>query len=334
MQHLEDGTLHALVDGEIPSAELGAIQNHLEACVECRDRLEQARLMAGESDTLIGFIDVPAAGRTGGRAGGQWMKPMALAASLIVAVGLGYVGGSARLPAGHLTVPAETVFVAPDLSAPPGPAAPEQEAARTQSDERRNTAPPAAPSTTQPPPDEEPRLGQFRSDRGKDAPAPRDSLAGASPGRRELAVRSALDEGAVAPSNVARKTGAAERDRSSLDTLEKKQSLNEAAGKALARTPPRFALEELVVTSSAASIRFASISFFDAVARLGGQIRLMEGMVPVRLEARGTAVRVVYPLEQGELVLDQRREADSLVVVLIAPTLGADSLAKLKARIR
>ncbi len=62
-------------------------------------------------------------------------------------------------------------------------------------------------------------------------------------------------------------------------------------------------------------------------------VKSLTGLVPDRLEASATTVRVVYPLATGDLVLEQRRQGDSLVVVLRGP-LSADSLAVLRGRIR
>jgi hypothetical protein len=78
---------------------------------------------------------------------------------------------------------------------------------------------------------------------------------------------------------------------------------------------------------------FAPIDFFEAVARMGGTLRLIEGLVPDRLEASLTSVRVIYPLLTGELVLEQRREGDSVLVALRGPV-SADSLVILRRRIR
>jgi hypothetical protein len=82
-----------------------------------------------------------------------------------------------------------------------------------------------------------------------------------------------------------------------------------------------------------AAVAATPIDFFEAVRLLGGQIRLIEGLNPSRLEAVGSAVRVIYALPGGELVLEQRREADSITVVLTAPWLAADSLGKLREKI-
>jgi hypothetical protein len=110
---------------------------------------------------------------------------------------------------------------------------------------------------------------------------------------------------------------------------EVKRALNEGAAKSVAAAPPA-PLEELHVTP----IRAMPITFYEATTLLGGQLRLIDGMVPTRLEQVGTAVRVVYSLERGELFLEQRREADSLAVTLIGPMLSPDSLGKLRQKIR
>ena len=61
MSHLDDGMIHALLDGEIPSAELPPIQAHLGACAECRARLAEEQELLETSDRLIDLIEVPAA---------------------------------------------------------------------------------------------------------------------------------------------------------------------------------------------------------------------------------------------------------------------------------
>jgi hypothetical protein len=101
-------------------------------------------------------------------------------------------------------------------------------------------------------------------------------------------------------------------------------------------------LEEVVVTGAAAASLAQRamappelITLPDAVRRLGGTLRLVDGLVPLRLEAQGPAVRVVYQAAQGELVLSQRLVDGRVVFELIAPPgFPADSLARLRARVR
>lgn len=79
----------------------------------------------------------------------------------------------------------------------------------------------------------------------------------------------------------------------------------------------------------------APISLPDAIARLGGTIRLIDGMVPLRLEWREPYVQVVYPAVQGELVLQQQL-IDGRVVFQLVPPRGfpADSLARLRSKVK
>ena len=57
MSHLDEGVLHAMLDGEIESAELRAIEAHLAGCGTCGARLEEARRFKDESLTMITALD-------------------------------------------------------------------------------------------------------------------------------------------------------------------------------------------------------------------------------------------------------------------------------------
>jgi hypothetical protein len=102
-------------------------------------------------------------------------------------------------------------------------------------------------------------------------------------------------------------------------------------------------LDEVVASGAAGPPRAKSlaepaaveISLTDAIQRLGGSLRLIEGLVPRRLEAVGNTVRVVYPLGTGEVVLSQRLVDGRVAWTLRAdPAVSADSLAALRARVR
>jgi hypothetical protein len=71
------------------------------------------------------------------------------------------------------------------------------------------------------------------------------------------------------------------------------------------------------------------------VRRLGGTLRLVEGMVPLRIEAQGPVVRVIYPAPRGELILAQWLADGRLIWTLYGPPgFPADSLDRLRARVR
>src|SRR4051812_6319038 len=60
MSHLDEGTLHALLDGELDLAEVSEIQKHLGCCVACGSRLQEVKQVLAEADRLVGAMEVPA----------------------------------------------------------------------------------------------------------------------------------------------------------------------------------------------------------------------------------------------------------------------------------
>jgi hypothetical protein len=62
MPHLDEGTLHALLDGELELAEVKEIQTHLGACSACGSRLQDVKQFLAEADRLVGSLEAPAGG--------------------------------------------------------------------------------------------------------------------------------------------------------------------------------------------------------------------------------------------------------------------------------
>ncbi len=117
MPHISEGDLHAWLDGAIPedSEELRAIRVHLESCPDCAAQLEDARRLRSEADTILASA-LPAGagpaleeirlrslqeGTPPGASGGQpgrlragWLSVQRLgwAASIMLAVGAGWLG--------------------------------------------------------------------------------------------------------------------------------------------------------------------------------------------------------------------------------------------------
>ncbi|HEY8256345.1 MAG TPA: zf-HC2 domain-containing protein [Gemmatimonadales bacterium] len=73
MSHLDEGTLHALLDNELANSELMEIEAHLDGCNACSARLRAAREFLDEADRLVGSVQF---GRFAGTA-----APVAAAAS-------------------------------------------------------------------------------------------------------------------------------------------------------------------------------------------------------------------------------------------------------------
>ena len=77
------------------------------------------------------------------------------------------------------------------------------------------------------------------------------------------------------------------------------------------------------------------ISAAKAIETLGGSIRLVDGLTPVRYELTGDVVRVVYETGTGLLILEQWRAGNVVSHRLIAPR-GApeDSVSAWTERVR
>jgi hypothetical protein len=352
MSHLEDGTLHALLDGEIPSAELAPLEAHLSACAECRARLDAERTIRGEADGLVEILEAPAFAVTAGppaqaalaRPPRRWVRDVAWAASIVLAAGLGYASRGVRsaAPASQFGTARETSTPLPasptaGISAPsPADSGATHQAAAGQSaplgrlEARRER--PAARRDAAPKLQEEKKALADKPDSVSRAKA-----AVAAP-NEQLASKVAADvTGApkerIAPAPVAAAPTA--------------QAAGGVAGNLALRgarrldTNAQIHLDEIVVTGvaeNAAKARTpspAAITFPDAIARLGGTIRLIEGLVPLRVEALGDRVRVIYPLAAGELVLEQWRSAGGVSWKLGAPAgFPRDSVERLTARVR
>jgi hypothetical protein len=150
MSHLDEGTLHALLDGELDGAEMRQIEAHLGRCTACGTRLDEVKSVRAEADRLIGSLGNVEAGRggpapqrapaeapAGAPAPEAWSGPVLLipdplddtvdrqkrvralgrVAAVLAVVGTGYLAFQSRGPARG---PAATdVFIEQTRSAPP-----------------------------------------------------------------------------------------------------------------------------------------------------------------------------------------------------------------------
>ena len=69
MQHLDDGTIHALLDGELSTEAAEALAEHVRYCAACADRLAEERLIQTEAERMIAELDAPAAAAAAAPAG-------------------------------------------------------------------------------------------------------------------------------------------------------------------------------------------------------------------------------------------------------------------------
>jgi anti-sigma factor RsiW len=65
MPHVDEGTLHALLDGELEPAEVQQVQTHFATCTACQSRLDEARHMMEETERLLKALEPQPARRSG-----------------------------------------------------------------------------------------------------------------------------------------------------------------------------------------------------------------------------------------------------------------------------
>ncbi|MEO5800498.1 MAG: zf-HC2 domain-containing protein [Gemmatimonadales bacterium] len=309
MPHLDEGMIHELLDGEIPSSQLPPLTAHLASCAECRHRLEQAQTLMAEADALVEILDLPTtpAVSTVTTAPEQrprrWLAPVAWAASLAIAAGAGYAARGNLVLVSPPPVAVEAPQRAADSVAPTRPSAaapqvlnqPVAKAAAPPSGGKMALAETAKPSAEL----------RERIEAAPPAALPAPALAGAAVG----ALRDAVSGNAMRRADESR-----------------------------ALSPRNAMTSKQLVDGSFADgipIPIDTIQLADAMRLLAGHIRLIDGAVPKRLEAQGSDVRVIYPLATGELVLLQRLMGGTITWKLIAPSgFPADSLTRLRALVR
>ncbi len=162
MSHVDEGTLHAYLDGELPSTERSALEAHLAGCATCRENLSEERSLRERASAVLGSArpaERPAPPldqlrREPKRSPWRVRRSFAWAASIALALGLGYY---MRSPSGRAAPPA-------DMTSQPIAVAQH----RTR-DEERDKSP--APTAAQPSAPAATRVYQQRSARPTDAVA-------------------------------------------------------------------------------------------------------------------------------------------------------------------
>lgn len=203
MSHVDEGALHAYLDGaleEYPTGEARRIRAHLERCAACAQALADARALRDQADLLLGIPDVDVSAppleelRTLARSDAATASPprgirlyrFGWAASVVLALGVGWMlrGGVPEAPSPSVTG-AVSRTAAPtaeeagrDLAADvPVATAPEEARAGAAMDEA-----PMAPTPGTPPARQESRMAEAVTDE----PVP-PALAGADVAVAELA---------------------------------------------------------------------------------------------------------------------------------------------------
>ncbi len=106
MSHVDDGTLHAYLDGELSPVESQDVEAHIAQCPSCRDRLEEERALIARADELLGLAAPPDRATPPFRPGDRappvrlWWRvrlPLAWAATVVLALGAGMYFGPGAL---------------------------------------------------------------------------------------------------------------------------------------------------------------------------------------------------------------------------------------------
>src|SRR5688572_5542047 len=97
MSHVDEGTLHAYLDGELPPSERASLETHLAQCATCHALLADERALLERASALLGSArpaerPVPPFQQVRRAQQRPWYarRSFAWAASLVLAVGLGY----------------------------------------------------------------------------------------------------------------------------------------------------------------------------------------------------------------------------------------------------
>src|SRR6266571_3679305 len=117
MSHVDDGTLHAYLDGELSPAEVQGVDAHLAQCPACRGRLDEERALITRAGELLALAAPPDRELPPFRAGDVkpltrlWCKvrlPLAWAATVALALGIGTYLGRGVEPVPQAQITADT----------------------------------------------------------------------------------------------------------------------------------------------------------------------------------------------------------------------------------
>ncbi|MEO8479008.1 MAG: hypothetical protein ABI542_05185 [Gemmatimonadota bacterium] len=324
MSHLDDGLIQELLDGEVPSQELPPIQAHLASCAECSARLDEARDFASASDEMIGWLDEPEVKASVAPVTAPdiaprpklatWPRNVAWAASLMLAVGLGYSARGGRVPSTPVT-PAGSI-ANPIQQGEETPARDESAADRS-----ANIAASPPASTT-------PR----RSAGATPAPVTLAEREAAKASTENVALGAAADASRQASESELMQPrdalGGSRRERA--DAVPVERQLNAPAASAAGAVAPQLLARDQ--TTAKASEARATL---DSLGTPVGTVFRIEGLELLRSVLSGDDLRLVYRHPDGEVTLVQRRVGAQMAWHLEAPVdFPAAVLRELRARVK
>ena len=125
MPHVDEGTLHAYLDGELSPAERAAADDHLAQCPECMARLGEERALIERATAVLDSarpLEHPAPPLRAQRRASGVRMPLAWAATVVLALGIGYYlhePSESHAPSGSATASPQAA-AAPTLQRRPG----------------------------------------------------------------------------------------------------------------------------------------------------------------------------------------------------------------------
>ena len=151
MQHPDEGTIHAWLDGELSAEEAQALESHVAGCAACSAKVAEARGLIAASSRIVSALDIvpggviPAASKPIQR---PWYSSVQFraAAGLLVVAGasaLLFSGGQRKAAREAMTVAQPVLTSAPRIAA--GSAVPDS--APIASDAVAESAPAATPTS-------------------------------------------------------------------------------------------------------------------------------------------------------------------------------------------
>jgi len=100
MSHVDDGTLHAYLDGELAPVERARFEAHVAECAACRTRLDEERALIERAGALLGLAQPPERAipplhqLRQPRITWRLRVPLTWAATVVLALGIGYYAGA------------------------------------------------------------------------------------------------------------------------------------------------------------------------------------------------------------------------------------------------
>jgi anti-sigma factor RsiW len=130
MSHVDEGTLHAYLDGELSASDRAAVDAHLAQCSTCRAALAEERALLERATALLGAArpaERPAPPleqlrRESQRARRRRRIPLAWAASILLALGVGYYMRSPNVKTARQLGDRVAPVAAQSVTEPPAPA--------------------------------------------------------------------------------------------------------------------------------------------------------------------------------------------------------------------